>query len=98
MNAFKMPGFTAEAALAESSPRSTLSKVSRLHRAATGQHSATAAVQPALLPPRISCRCNRFNDPRLIDNCTCRWWVSPTCGGYRREYADGRVESDSWCD
>jgi hypothetical protein len=79
-----LPGFSAQAALYQ---------VNRFYRAATGIHSATAGVQPAMM---VSCHCNG-PDPTINWSCTCRWWVSPTCGGYATSYSDGTSESDHWC-
>jgi hypothetical protein len=47
-------------------------------------------------PLRVSCHCNG-PDPDINWSCICRWWVSPTCGGYSETYVDGTTESDSWC-
>jgi hypothetical protein len=80
-----MPGFSGHAALYQ---------VSRIYRAASGHHSATAGVQPAM---RISVGCTEISNDYNW-SCTVRWWFSPTCGGYSTTYANGYTESDHWCD
>jgi hypothetical protein len=55
--------------------------------------AAKGGVQTAM---RISCHCNG-PDRDINWSCICRWWVSPTCGGYGEAYADGTTRSDSWC-
>jgi len=79
-----LPGFSAPAALNQGSG---------IYLAASGL-PAPAGVQPAM---RVSCHCNG-PDPDINWSCICRWWVSPTCGGYSQSYSDGTTESDHWCD
>ena len=79
-----LPGFSAPAAVNQSSS---------IYLAVSG-HPAPALVQPAM---RVSCHCNG-PDPDINWSCICRWWVSPTCGGYSQSYSDGSTESDHWCD
>ena len=78
-----LPGFFASAALNQGGSA---------YSAASGP-PAPAGVQPAM---RVSCHCNG-PDRDINWSCICRWWVSPTCGGYAESYADGTTESDHWC-
>ena len=78
-----LPGFSAPAALNQGSS---------IYLAASGP-PAPAGVQPAM---RVSCHCNG-PDPDINWSCICRWWVSPTCGGYSESYSDGTSESNHWC-
>jgi hypothetical protein len=79
-----LPGFSAPAAL----------QIGNSGYFAVSGSAVPSGVQPAM---RISCHCNG-PDPTINWSCICRWWVSPTCGGYAQSYADGTSESDSWCD
>jgi hypothetical protein len=60
--------------------------------------SASAALnQGSSIYLAASGHCNG-PDPDINWSCICRWWVSPTCGGYSQSYSDGSTESDHWCD
>lgn len=79
-----LPGFSAPAALNQGGST---------YLAASGP-AAEGGVQPAM---RVSCHCNG-PDPGINWSCICRWWWSPTCGGYSESYSDGTFESDYRCD